>query len=653
MTVFIHPDFTEVARAQLGNGTLVLGSPGSGKTSIILPYIKKLIAAGEKTITLDVKNEQPQKLGNDVHVLAPWVHGSLVLDIAKDITTKAGAQLLADALLRVPDSGKDKVWAAAANSVGVSLILDLIKNKPQAWTWTDLADHLDKSVEEWAALMQAHTPSSAKILEGAAETSASVAFNVVTELRSLRAVADMFSEAERFGGKRFSVRQWLHDKNYPIRQIVLCSSAEYASAVGFIVPLIVNYIATQIERMPEGTSDPKNIILDEFAQLPVIASIAKIYELGRSKGLNMLLAVQDWAQVEQKYGEHGAAIIFSNASIKVIARTSVSHSRDKIAQLLGSREVSVLSQSHSSGSGAGAPSVSQTYQEKTIPLVMPGELESELGPHSFVPNPIRGKDPIPTKIRAILRPMSGDIFYLDWSVVHFPQLRDEPRLLPSHHEDAELVRHIMRDTATPLGKRVLTAYRRANITPRDLAALLYSDGILTPQQWKEAQKNAVQLLNSLPTIHDEKEPGGTVAPADETPATLAQVREIEPAQDAPTHPMMAPTTRDEHPNIDDLIADHRDENGAQVFEGLKDQEQPRPAPEADALTDLASLAMLEKLGGHAQAVEVGKIVIEALEALEEKQAPEAVQTAIGGSAEDEEARRAQAFLKRLRQSRQQ
>jgi len=643
MTVFIHPDYTEVARAQLGNGTLVLGSPGSGKTSIILPYIKKLKAAGEKTITLDVKNEQPQKLGNDVHILAPWVHGSLVLDIAKDITTKAGAQLLADALLRVPDSGKDKVWAAAANSVGASLILDLIKNKPQAWTWTDLADQLDKSVEEWAALMQAHTPSSAKILEGAAETSASVAFNVVTELRSLRAVADMFSEAERFGGKRFSVRQWLHDKNYPIRQVVLCSSAEYASAVGFIVPLIVNYIATQIERMPEGTSDPKNIILDEFAQLPIIASIAKIYELGRSKGLNMLLAVQDWAQVEQKYGEHGAAIIFSNASIKVIARTSVSHSRDKIAQLLGSREVSVLSQSHSSGSGAGAPSVSQTYQEKTIPLVMPGELESELGPHSFVPNPIPGKDPIPTKIRAILRPMSGDIFYLDWPVVHFPQLRGEPRLLPSHHEDAELVRHIMRDTATPLGKRVQTAYKRANITVRDLAALLYSDSILTPRQWKEAQKNATQLLNSLPTIHDEEEPGDAAAPAEETPATLAQVREVEPAHDAPAHPMMAPTTRSGRQSIDELITDHRDERGVKVFEGLKPEDQPRPATEADALTDVATLATLEKLGGSARAVEVGKIVVETLEALEEKQAPEAIQTEIG----DEEERRRQHVAKFL------
>jgi len=639
----IWPGVAKTSPVNVGNGYLVLGSPGSGKTSIILPYVAGLMADGEKLLSLDVKNEQAQKLGPKAHILAPWREGSLYLDISRDVTTKSQAQMLADILIPVPESGKDKIWQAAANAVGAALILDLVETKPQKWNWTDLANQLDKTVEEWAALMP---PNTAKILQGAAETSASVAFNVVTELQTLRAVADMFDECKRFGGKPFSVRGWLEKKNYPVRQVILCYSDAYEKTVGFLIPFIVNYIAKQIEWLPNNTSDPKHIILDEFAQLPMIAMLPKLYEIGRSKGFCTLLAVQDWQQVKEKYGENRAGVIFSNATIKIIARTSASHAQKELAELMGTHEVAILSQSMSSGNGSGAPSVSQTYQEKTIPHVMPGELESNLGPHSF--KTVRGSMR-PTKIRALLRKDNGDLFTLDWPIVDFPELRAEPAPLPSHYANAELVRKHLRDAAgEPLGLAVRAAYKVAGMTARELAALLYSDRVLTVEQWKQAQKNADQLLNSLPTVHDEEAPGGPATPTQETPATLAQVREVEPAQHAQAHPMMAPTMRDERPSIDDLITSHRDANGAQVFEGLKPEEQPRPAAEAEALTDLASLAALDKLSGHAQAVEVGKIVIETLDALEEKQAPEAVQTAIGGGGDDEELARMAKNLAKLR-----
>jgi hypothetical protein len=621
-TIFIHPDYTNVSRAQLGNGCLVFGSPGSGKTSIILPYVVRLIEADEKLLALDVKNEQVQKLGN-VHFLAPWLRGSLILDIGKDVTTASDAKALADVLIRVPDSGKDKIWAAAANAVCYALILDLVKTRPQAWDWQDLASQLDKSLEEWAALMREHAPATAKILEGAAETSASVAFNVITELRNLRTVADMFAEAERFGGRRFSLRKWIADKNYDIRQIVLCSSDEFGAVVGFIVPFIVNYIATKIGRMPDGGGDPKNIILDEFAQLPLIAFIAKLYEIGRSKGLNTLLAVQDWEQVIQTYGEHFANIIFSNASIKVIARTSASHGQECLAKRMGGRDVAILSQSNSSGNGATAPSVSQTYQRLTLDHVLAGELESELGPHSFIPNPDSPKgDKIPTKIRAILRPMSGNMFYLDWPLIRLPEVRKTPELLPSHHPDVELIREILRDGSLPLGDRALAAYKRTGMSARELAALMFSDGMLSAKQWEDANKgakSAAGVLNSLP--HSGR----------------AQRNEEATSPPGRAHEMAAASMRDQAP-----------EEGKR-FEGLApDPQQPAiESAESDALADVAGLAVVESLGGNALAVELGKVALEVIDALSEKQAPEPVQTQIGDGPSDPQASKRAALRARL------
>ncbi|QYG02238.1 type IV secretory system conjugative DNA transfer family protein [Massilia sp. NP310] len=628
-SIFIHPDFTTVARAQLGNGYLVLGSPGSGKTSIILPYVQTLLRVNQKLMTLDVKNEQIQKLGH-VHFLAPWLRGSLILDIGKDVTTKADAKALASVLIRVPESGKDKIWAAAANAVCFALILNLVETKAQNWDWRDLAEQLDRSVEEWGALMAKHTPQNAKILEGAAETSASVALNVITELQNLRTVADMFAEAERFGGRRFSLRRWIAEKDYDIRQIVLCSSDEYGSVVGFIVPFIINYIATKIGRMPDGGGDPKNIILDEFAQLPLIAYVAKLYEIGRSKGLNTLLAVQDWEQVIQTYGDHFANIIFSNASIKVIARTSASHGQEALAKRMGHREIAIRSESHSSGSGASAPSISQTYQTKLLEHVLPGELESELGPHSFVPNPDPKGEKIPTQIRAILRPMSGNLFFLDWPVVRFRELRKAPSLLPSHHPDAELARSFLRDQSIVIGDRALAALKYSGMTARELAELMFSDRILSVAQWKRAQENAKALLESLPRS---------------TNAALAD--DAESPRKHEEHPMASATTQTKSPSIDELITGHRDESGAKVFEGLEGQEQPRPAPEADALSDLAAVAALGKMGAPAHAVELGKVAVEVLEALEEKQAPIATETRIGNAPSDGEAAKREALRAKL------
>lgn len=153
---------------------------------------------------LDVKGEAYEKLG--MSFIGPWLLGSMIVDIGNDIRTQSESQLLADILVPVPDGGKDKVWAASANSVVASNIYKLAQDKPGKWNWSDLADKADESVEQWLSTMKDNSASQAKILEGAGETSASVAFNVTANLKRLRQVADMFEEAAKFGGKMFSIR---------------------------------------------------------------------------------------------------------------------------------------------------------------------------------------------------------------------------------------------------------------------------------------------------------------------------------------------------------------------------------------------------------------------------------------------------------------
>ncbi|MHA4870055.1 type IV secretory system conjugative DNA transfer family protein [Duganella sp. PWIR1] len=654
---FIHPDFKSVARSQLGNGMLVFGSPGSGKTSIILPYVRQLIEDGEKLLTLDVKAEQRQKLG--IPFLAPWLRGSLVLDIGNTITTKPQAQMLANQLIAVNESDKNKVWQKAANSVGASLIFDLVEKMPGRWGWSDLADQLELSVEQWAALMARVAPESAKILEGAAETSASVAFNVVTSLRNLRTVADQFAEAKKFGGKTFSLAGWLREKDYPIRQVILQVDEEYAASMGFIVPFIIEYIASQISGLPNNISDPKYIFLDEFAQLPAMLSLRVLYEIGRSKGFYLLLALQDWAQVKERYGEHIAAILFSAASLKIIAQTGIGHSQAELANLMGTQEVASVnvSQSHGGHSLGAAPSTSTTFANTIRPLLLPSELMSTIGPGDYIPNPIPGGDRIPTIIRAYFQAMSGDLFLLDWPVVHFPEKARAAQKLPGQHPRAEFLRAFMRDESKRPSERIRAAVgcKDLGMTWQDVAGLLFSDEWLTDDEWAKRDPKAPRVaVESAMAAMDAR--GEPVRIKRQRSQAVAAVLPTEPSEEPKK---MASTAQASGGfDIDDLIRDHRDERGQKVYTGtgttlrFEGLQREAAAPTHEAAEAVEKLAHMAEAAGHllphaaeaAHGLGLVHHALEVVEALEPKATPAPIMTPTATSESDEKQRRANPLL---------
>lgn len=495
---FFHPDF-KVARPELGNGVLCFGSPGSGKTSIWLPQIKKALDRGEYFMSLDVKKEQIQKLGKGVHFLAPWLRGSLVLDIGADITTFAQAEAFANNLVRInPNSSHGKVWEQAANAVFAALVKHLVATKPLRWTWKDLADLLEQDVDEWLKILKSEAPSIAKILDVADATKASVVFNIATDLRKLSVVAQLFVECEKFGGERFSIRRWMTENDYPYKGVVLTFDRENESAVGFLVPFVLDYIGMMISGLPNNTNTPRTFFLDEIAQVPAVNSLREYLEVGRSRGIMTILACQDYAQLELGYGKQVADVLYSNASIKVIARTTASQAQAHIAQSFGNREVSFKSISQSTS--AGGLNSSSASQEKTLPVILPGQLGTEIGPVGKVSDGKGGTRP--SAIRALLAPMSGDIYKLDWPLIPFEEIRKAPKPLPSQHKFALAVKQILDEEGASLADRIRCALAEIaiqdfNISDFELLGLLYSFDYLTKAQMEQCKKVGFDAYTTL------------------------------------------------------------------------------------------------------------------------------------------------------------
>jgi type IV secretion system protein VirD4 len=110
-------------------------------------------------------------------------------------------------------------------------------------------------------------------------------------------------------------------------------------------------------------------IMDEFGNLPKFYNIDKIITVGRSRKIFMLPIIQDFKQLENKYGKEIAAIVKSNCPIKVFIQAADNETTKEFSELCGKHKVKNISFSERNDT-----SVSTGVTEK--PLVTPNELQN-------------------------------------------------------------------------------------------------------------------------------------------------------------------------------------------------------------------------------------------------------------------------------------
>ena len=271
---------------------LVLGSVGGGKTQAMLAFILDAIHRGDALLVVDTKGDMTAGLPGAPMLLAPHDKRSWVWDVAADCMVKQDARELAARF--IPPS-HDPMWSEAAREIFVACVAHLQALKPQAWTWTDLNDAVNSDVPTLAGFASAHYPAASKLLDNPdSKTTQSILTTFQTHMRVVSMLADAWPDAYR---RRFSIRQWLevlpqkaplilqHDPGYPELSRVWISSVLgiLASAVGS-----PNFHESKERRLW--------LFLDEFPQLPRVANFPSFLELGRSKGVAVVIGAQDAAQ---------------------------------------------------------------------------------------------------------------------------------------------------------------------------------------------------------------------------------------------------------------------------------------------------------------------------------------------------------------------
>jgi type IV secretory pathway TraG/TraD family ATPase VirD4 len=311
----------------------------------------------------------------------------------------------------------DPIWSDSAREIMAGIIIHLQVTKATAWGWKDFVDLAYLPPDQLRAALEHSYPPAARYIEIErqtglpAKTSSSI---LVTMLASVARLVMPLAAAwgNHTPDKRFSVSQWVHGEPEDNRgkHVIIQYSALYPELSAAWIGAMIDVIAANVAdpSLEESKKRRLWLILDEFPQLGKVKSIPQLLEIGRSKGVACLIAMQDVQQLISTYSEPVAKTILGLLGTKIICRQAAGPGAKYVAEeLIGKREVERDATSYTSSTNGNSRSVSS--QRETICVVTPDQLSSQIGPDNL-------------GIRALLLNASG-VYSLRWPIVNWPRLR--------------------------------------------------------------------------------------------------------------------------------------------------------------------------------------------------------------------------------------
>jgi len=374
----LHPSFP--FRLSLDRETrhfLILGSIGGGKTQAIMPLMLAAQERGDRMIIHDTKGDFTSNLPGDPIIIAPWDTRSMSWNIAADCQTKQDARELATRL--VPES-KDPMWSFAARQILVGFLISLQQQRGQEWGWRDLAALVPLPQPELLLLMAKYNPEGVRAVEEASKTTQSILITLSSYMSIVFDLADAWGDKPV--DQRISFLDWLADDTHQQRMLILQNSGRFSGLSRAYIGGIIGLLSSKINSPDFEDSKTRKIwfFLDEFPQLGKLENFSPLLEVGRSKGVRVVIGAQDMAQIQKLYGDEDAQSWASMVGTQIFARINPGETADWVAKLVGDRIVERpnLSVSGSVDLGNGQ-NATKSYSRESIPVLLPSQLSDELG----------------------------------------------------------------------------------------------------------------------------------------------------------------------------------------------------------------------------------------------------------------------------------
>lgn len=374
----LHVGGVELSRTTEVGHMYVVGVPGSGKTVLLTSMIDEALSRGDRVLIHDPKGDFTSRYFDPAHavLLGPWDERAAVWDAASDVDTPALADEFGGALAGKGE-GNNKFFHDAA-AVLIAGVLRAQMRAGVRWLWSDLRDALAQTPDDLVRLAAAGNAAVKTVMPSvftgddltAGERAVLSVVGVAGQWVANYAAVE--EDAER---PRFALKRWLAGAAHEeMKLVILNNNANYGAAGAGIFGAMLGAAAAcaASAEMPERSADEPGLwlILDELPQLGASAleSVQKIEELGRSRGVRVVLAMQDESQLAAKIGREKAVPMLAVQTSKIYMKSS-DRQADELSKRIGEREIYRLETVTENGQFAG-----KTKKLLTQRVVQPSDI---------------------------------------------------------------------------------------------------------------------------------------------------------------------------------------------------------------------------------------------------------------------------------------
>ena len=355
-------------RAEEVKHTFVIGRPGSGKTQLLTPILKRLKERGERAVVYDYKGEYVAKFYDPAAdlIFNPLDRRCVGWNLFNEVTTPMDIEAVGASLIPPAPARSDPFWSDAARGVFCGILHYLHGKK----------DTTNRCVWE---LLTADSHRIAACLKGAAGGEAG--YRYIEDAGSRQAMgvlAVMMQHTHCFEYMAgldgdFSVGDWIENGH---GMIFITNYADVQGALKPILSLFIDLLARRLLSLPDDYNRRLFFMLDEFGTLQRLDAMVSLLTGSRSKGGCIFLGVQDIGQIDRLYGrETRMSIVNACGNAAIFAVADPDNARF-LSSRISDTEYTEMDRSYSMGVEDFRDGVSLTQRKRKEPLFLPADLMS-------------------------------------------------------------------------------------------------------------------------------------------------------------------------------------------------------------------------------------------------------------------------------------
>lgn len=345
--------------------TLIVGSPGSGKSRAIHGLIESIRQRGDRAIIYDAELDFIRTWydpASDV-ILNPFDARSPSWSPFYDAIDLPDFEKLGHSLYKSPKSG-DPYWTDVARQL-FTWTAYVLRQKDEAVRLEDLLKVLFGPTDKLAAVLVG-TPAHKHVKDGPGPRVGSLESVLVEGVTPL---------VYLLGGEgRFSIKAWVNAPGPRSGFLFLSAPESHIDSlrplIGFWSELVIGAILSR----HDTARHPTWVALDEFASLGRIDRLADGPQRLRKYGGAIVLGLQQVSQVQEIYGQDRARTIMGQCATKLILRAQDPETAKFLSEQLGRRLVRRMDETTSYGANSIRDGVGLTPKEEFEPVALPEDI---------------------------------------------------------------------------------------------------------------------------------------------------------------------------------------------------------------------------------------------------------------------------------------